>query len=388
MIKRYWLNTISVVAIYLLYLLIIFVVFDSTLGKLESDFLSQHTKFIDYLRLNFWVSGDFFPSWQMNYGLGQSFSTLYYHGLYNPFLLFMYVIPRVNPIFILEAVYLFLIAVNGWAMTKLLDLNGVRGNLNSLIAILSSFSGYFIFQMTTHPMFIYYVPIFVLSLIALHYMASHRIRSMYAICVGLIFYTNFTFAPTISVLQFFYYIGLLVEAKDLAVKQLLRFATSYIIGVLLGMMVLIPQATLMLANSSRTKSLTTQSDLILPFEKVINSIATNPYMSGIFIFGVAGIIGALIFLSTKRTYIMLIPMLIILFIQPLNVAFNLFAYVHLKKNICYMPIVWLAFALVANKVNKKTVTVLDDWFISDNYNRPCSISQPYNNYPFNSRFSC
>ncbi len=356
--KRYWLNTLSIAMIYLLFLLIIFVGFDSTLGKLESDFLSQHTKFIDYLRLNFWASGDFFPSWQMNYGLGQSFSTLYYHGLYNPFLLFMYVIPRVNPIFILEAVYLFLIVLNGWAMTKLLDLNGVRGNLNSFVAILSSFSGYFVFHMTTHPMFIYYLPIFVLSLIALHYMASHRIRSMYAICVGLIFYTNFTFAPIISVLQFFYYIGLLVEAKDLTIKQLLRFITSYIIGVLIGMMVLIPQATLMVASSSRTKSLTTQSDLILPFEKVINSIATNPYMSGIFIFGVAGVIGALIFLRTKRTYIMLIPMLIILFIQPLNVAFNLFAYVHLKIYIWYMPILWLAFAMVANKVNKKQLLLL------------------------------
>lgn len=356
--KRYIVNTVTTVVIYLLFLIAIFVFFDSTLGKLSSDFLSQHTKLIDYMRLNFWESKDFFPQWLMNYGLGQSFSVLYYHGLYNPFLLIMYVLPPVNPIFILELVYLMLITINTLAMTKLLDLNKIHGNLNTFIAVLSSFSGYFIFHMTTHPMFIYYLPIMVCSLIALHLLASSKIKSLYTICVGLIFFTNFTFAPIISVLQFLYYIGLLVEAKSLNIKYLLRFIASYGLGVGIGMMMLIPQGLQVVSASSRGLSLDTNYNLLLPYERIIEAMSINSYISGMFVFAVAALLGAAFIIRTKRFYIMLIPMLLILFIEPINVAFNLFEYVHLKIYIWYMPILWLMFGLVVKKANNKQLLAI------------------------------
>ncbi len=356
--KRYIVNTLTSVFIYLIFLFVIFTFFDSTLGKLESDFLSQHTKFIDYISLNYMASGDLFPQLMMNYGLGQSFAILYYHGVLNPFLSIVYLLPRTNPIYILEIVYLFLIVINTIAMTKLLDLNGIKGNLNTFIAISSSFSGYFIYHMTNHPMFIYYIPILVVSLVALHYMAKANIKSLYIVSVGLIFYTNFTFAPIISVLQFLYYIGLLVESKNLKVKKLLVFLVSYIVGVGIGLMVLIPQALLVLAATTRTQSLALSDSLFLSLEQVIDSLSTNPYMSGIFVFAVAAIIGTLLFLRTKRFMILIVPMLLILIIAPLNIAFNLFVYIHLKIYIWFMPILWLLFGLVVQKINKRQLMAL------------------------------
>lgn len=349
--RRQVINSLIAMGLYIAFLIVIFFLFDATLGKMESDFLSQHTKFIDYFRRNYWASGDLFPQLSMNYGLGQSFAIFFYHGLYNPFIMLSYVLPPVNPIYILELSYLIIIGLNTFAMSKLLDINKITGNLNSAIAILSSASGVFIFQMSTHPMFIYYLPIMVFSLICLHKMATANRKVGYIICVGLIFYTNFTFAPIISIIQFFYYLGLIAEQKQFSLNKLLTFAISYLIGVGLGMMVLLPQALLIISSNSRTRSISIDHQLFLPFSKVVESIATNPYISGLFVVGFTALLGTLIFLRKPRFYILVIPLIILLVIQPFNIALNMFSYVHLKVYIFYLPVLWLLFGLVYKRTS-------------------------------------
>lgn len=111
-------------------------------------------------------------------------------------------------------VLLILITFNTLSMTKLLFLNKIDGRLNTFVAVLSSFSGVIFFHISTHPMFIYYLPIMTLSLVTLHYLADSSKKAGYMFAVGMIFFTNFTFAPAISIYQFLYYISLLIEKKN------------------------------------------------------------------------------------------------------------------------------------------------------------------------------
>ncbi len=340
------------VGLYLLMLLMVFYNQDSVFAKESSDYLNQHTMFIDYLRRNFWASGDFFPQWSMNYGMGQSFVIFFYYGLYNPFVMLSYILPPINPVYVFEFIFLLLVTINSLAMAKLLEFNKVPDRTSVAISVLSSFSGVFIFHLSTHPMFVYYLPIMTCSLVALHYFVDRGVKSFYMLSVGLIFFTNFTFAPMISVLQFSYFIGLLVDQKKLEIKYIVRFFKAYLIGVLMGMMILIPTAVFMLEASSRTETLTNELSLFNSFDFAINSISSNAYVSGIYIIGIVALLAALIGLRKTKYYIVALPMLLVLIFEPLNFAFNLFEYTHFKVYLMYLPLYWVMFGELAKRGNK------------------------------------
>lgn len=356
--NKYLKNTLITVSIYGLLVLFAYFGLGFVLGKNYSDYLNQHTMFLDFIRQNFWASGDFFPQWNMNYGLGQSFVIMFYYGMYNPFVLITYLFPAVNPVFAFEFIFAIVLGLNTLAMTKLLELNKIEGRLNTAISVLSSFSGIFLFQMATHPMFIYYLPIMTMSLDALHYLVDNQRKSYYSVTVALIFFTNFTFAPIISVLQFFYFTTLLVEANKFNIKNYLQFIKAYITGVLCGMMILLPTFMFMMQSSSRDDINSVKLDIFSSYEKIISSIGAEAYVSGIFIIGLFALLGTL-YINRRRKYlIMLLPMVLILIFEPLNYAFNLFEYVHDKVYIMYLPLWWLMFAEVVKKGNKKNLAVI------------------------------
>lgn len=351
-------NAIITMAIYMFLVVCLYIFKDSVLAKNRSDYINQHTMFIDYIRRNFWATGDLFPQWNMNYGLGQSFVTMDYYGMYNPFVMLAYILPPINPVFILGIIFTILLGLNTAAMTKLLELNNIEGRINTSIAILSSFSGVFIYHMTTHPMFIYYLPIMTLSLVALHYLVEREIKSYYAITVGLIFFTNFTFAPIISVLQFFYFTGLLIESKKFKIKKYIQFIFAYLLGVLSGMLILIPTGAFELFSSARTEPLDPHFDFFSSLPLFIKNVGSNSYASGIFIIAIFAILGTIFVTRKHKHLIILIPMLLILIILPLNYTFNLFQYIHSKIYIMFLPIWWLLFAETIKQGNKLNLGIL------------------------------
>lgn len=351
-------NIIIAVAIYLVVVGYLFIVMDSSLGSTQHDFINQHTLFIDYLRNNFWISGDFFPQWNMNYGMGQSFVTMYYHGLYNPFLLFIYILPDVNPLFIFEFIFLIIVGLNSFAMTKLLKVNNIDEKLNTLVAVASSFSGVYLYHFGMHPMFIYYMPILALSLVALHSLAFQKKLSYYMIAVGLIFYTNFTFAPIISVIQFFYFTGLLIENKQFKIRAYVDFFIAYLTGVLIGMFMLIPIGLFSVLSGIRGEQLPLNFDTFYSLKNIIVQLTTENYSAGIFVVGLVAILGSLFFVRRKKYYIVLIPILILLIFPFANFTFNLFQYLHNKVYLMFVPLYWLMFAEVCKKLSNKKMAGL------------------------------
>lgn len=324
-----------------------------SLAKNSSDYLNQHTMFIDYLRQNFKYSHDFFPQWLMNYGLGQSFVTLFYYGMYNPFILPFYLVPNLNPAYVFEIIGWVIIVLNTVGMTKLLELNDVDDRLAGVIAIMSSFSGVILFHIVTHPMFIYYIPIFTLSLVALHYLASTKLRAPYVISVSLIFYTNFTFAPVISILQFGYYLFLVIESDKLNVKSLINYFGTYILGVLLGALALLPTVFFVTETASRSAEKNIEFHIFNDLNRIVTGVSSNHYISGIFIVGIVGLIGTLIYVKNRRYKSIAILLLVLLVFEPINIFLNSLEYVHSKVYIMFVPLLWLLFAKVLEATTKK-----------------------------------
>lgn len=351
-------NTLITLCTYLVVLLIVAIFFDATLGKDSSDFLEQHTKLLDFMRKNFWASHDLFPQWLMSLGLGQSFVVLYYYGLYNPFITLSYFIPISNPIFIFEFIFMIILVLNSIGMTMLLWKNGIKNHLNTVVTILYSFTPVFLFHINTHPMFIYYVPLLTLSLVSLHLMVDNKVRSLYAIFVGLIFYTNFTFAPVISILQFLYFLSLVYNRDD-KWKCLSYFISSYMLGVGLGAFILIPTYLFTSGGAGRNVlDSTYQLSLFTSYHNIINYISTNKYITGMYTISIFALIGSLVYLRGLRYYILTVPMLIMLLFEPINYALNLFQYTHGKVYISYVPILWLLFALLIKKLNIKQISIV------------------------------
>lgn len=327
--------------------------FGSVIARYGADYLSQHTKFLDYMRQSFWTSGDFFPQWTMNYGLGQSFVIFLYYGLYNPLLMIMYLLPHMQSQYLLQFILLILIVINTLAMTKLLYLNNVSGRLNTFVAVLSSFSGVLFFHISTHPMFIYYLPIMTCSLVALHYLAASSKKSGYMFAVGLIFFTNFTFAPAISIYQFLYYVSILIERKSLSIKKLVEFFYSYLIGVLMGMFVLIPTVAFMMESSSRDSSSYLLGAPTYKVLQIVNTLSLYTYVSGVTIVILVALIGTLVFRRKLHTYILVVPIIMINVFTFINYFLNSFQYTQVKQYIMIIPIYWLLFAKVASDVSRR-----------------------------------
>lgn len=327
--------------------------FGTVIARNGSDYLSQHTKFLDYLRQSFWDTGDFFPQWSMNYGLGQSFVIFLYYGLYNPLLLIMYFLPHIQSQYLLQVILLILIVINTLSMTKLLYLNQIDGRLNTFVAVLSSFSGVIFFQISTHPMFIYYLPIMTFSLVALHYLADSSKKSAYMFAVGLIFFTNFTFAPAISIYQFLYYISILIERKSLSIKKMVEFFYSYLIGVAMGMFVLIPTVAFMMESSSRDSSTYILNGPTYKLFEIVNALSLYSYISGVTIIILVAIIGTLLFRRKFHNYVLVVPLIIMNIFTFINYFLNSFQYIHVKQYIMIIPIYWLLFAKVANEVSRR-----------------------------------
>lgn len=351
--NKYIKNSAITAVVYIGLLAILYIFFNTSIGTPEGDYLNQHTMFLDYLRQNFSATHDLFPQWLMNFGLGQSFVDLFYYGMYNPFLLPFYLFPQLNPVYVFEIVGLIIMVLNTLAMTKLLELNNVNDRVSSYVSILSSFSGVIVFELVTEPMFIYYIPLFVLSLIALHYLVEKRNKCAYAFLVAMIFFTNFTFAPVISILQFAYFVSIFIDKRKIDYQAVKDFFVAYITGVLAGMLILLPTAQFMLNAASRTQEKSFDIHLFNTFEMIVSSISLQDYSSGIFIVGIAALIGTMLFVKDRKSKFLAIVIIVMLIFQPINVALNLFEYVRTKVNIFFIPLLWLLFAQVISNVEKR-----------------------------------
>ncbi len=323
----------------------------------SSDFLSQHLKFFEYLRNNFWYTHDLFPQFNQSFGLGQSFVGMYYYGMYNPLLLISYIIPLINPFSYFLLMYYILIISAFFAMRLLLNRLNYDELIVRIVSIITSFAGTMLHHFAEHLMFMYYIPIMILSLYALHLLVEEHKKYLYIICVGLIFYTNYFFAPLVSILQFSYFIFISYKSNKLNIKLLMDFFIAYLIGVVIGMVILLPTALFTLHGARSSESFVLNTYLKSPIE-FIGDVVIRGYNGGLGIVATIVILGSIIKFKQQKYIIFILMALMFAIVVPINVFLNVFLYDNNKILIYFSPFFFLSFAEILRLYSRKGLLLL------------------------------
>ncbi len=320
----------------------------------SSDFLSQHLKFFEYLRNNFWYSHDLFPQFNQSFGLGQSFVAMYYYGMYNPLLLLSYVVMIVNPFTYFLLMYYLLMVSAFFAMRLLLNRLNYDELIARVVSVMAAFTGTMLHHFAEHLMFMYYVPVMILSLFAIHLLIEENKKYLYIICVGLIFFTNYFFAPLVSILQFSYFIFLAKRLKKLNRKAVINFFIAYMVGVIIGMIILLPTALFALHGARSSESFVLNTYFKNPSE-FIGDIIIRGYNGGLGIIAAIVLLGSIFKFKQQKYLVFIIMAMIFAIVVPINVFLNVFLYDNNKILIYFSPFFLLSFAEILRIYSRKSL---------------------------------
>lgn len=336
-----YLKTLAISVGIMVLLYVAFAIMGATLGNTKSDFNSQHLMFIEYIRNLIFSTHDLVPQLTMNYGLGQSFVALYYHGLYNPFVMFSLILgPNVSIKVVMYFIYLMIIIMTSLSMHWLARLNGFTHFQSRIISLLTTFSGILIFHFTWHPMFIYYYPFMILSLVSLHYLVREKNIYFYALTLGMVFYTNFFYAPIVSIIQFTYFIGLLLDEHRRISEYLVNFVKAYLLGLMMGMLFLVCVYGFA-SQGVRGANPILDDNLFNNFNDTMLNLVNARYITGVGVMPLFATIYALFKSKEKRYFLPTLFLAFTLIFNKLVILLNLGMYHEFKYLICYIPLLWL-----------------------------------------------
>lgn len=358
-----------------LFILLVFIVYaylefnGIAFGKLDSDYMDQHSRFIDYLRQNFWKTHDIFPSVTMNYGGVQDFSNIYYHGYLNPYILISLLLPFVSTFMLLKLIQITVLILtyifSSMVLRKIANLYNANKKYQELyiflFATILAFSPQVIFHFSQHLMFLYYFPFFFLSLYGIIKIIENKSPILFVVTIGLIFYTNYFFCLVIGFMHlcftgFYYYkISKSVHSQDIiSVKALIiRMFISYIIGSLLGATILYPQL-MNIFNGTRASNPLDFSKLFY-FNYSIKNILLNGYNSQLGLFGVFAFVVWVLNIKKREILFLGIPILITISFTAFNYLLNIFQYMHAKAFYYVAPIIIIVIfiAVISNEFKYK-----------------------------------
>lgn len=315
------------------------------------DYVSQHIKIIDYLRMNFKETGDLFPQLNTNLGGGQSFVSMYYYGMYNPYILLSYLVPSISTIKLIGIIHIFSAVLTASFMMKLLKIFDVKRIICYIICILIIFTPSFFTHFQVHMMFVYFFPYFILSLIAIHSLVKQDKIILFIITNALMFVFNFSFAVSIFIFQFAFFIVLSIHYK-LTWKEiftkLLRAAFSYIIGLGIAAMVVYPQ---LMASLGGDRTVNAVTNIPLISNGTINAVVFYSYNGALGLIAPFSCVYAIV--NRKRdklTYYLSIFLVLVLVSGHLNLVLNAFVYIHAKILMFLIPLIFLLFARVLDSI--------------------------------------
>ena len=92
--KKDYINLLIIYGV-LIFIVLLVMRFTNVFGS-DTDWISQHTVFPEYLRNMFYETGKLIPNFSLNYGGGQNLYNISYYGLLSPLILPSYLMPHVS----------------------------------------------------------------------------------------------------------------------------------------------------------------------------------------------------------------------------------------------------------------------------------------------------
>jgi len=333
-----------------------------TIAGETGDFVTQHVRFIDYLRNSFWQTNELFPEMTMNYATTTSMSSLIYYGYLNPIIMLSYFFPSLNTMYLLQIIYALVIVGSFSSMNLLLRRFNIRRDIVITISILTAFTPIILFEMSNHIMFIYYFPISILAFYALDKLIKENKKVLFIICIAMLFFTNVFFALSIGYVQLLFYFSTLFFKYDFnkkeKIKKTINLIKSYFVGILIGMVTFVPQAISIL-SSDRSSNIKPEIDFFTLSRYTWTVFRGNEVsFAGIFIALV--LILGLINFRHKFTIGIVIGILIPILFGYMAYLLNLLQYINARMMLYFVPLCMFLVAYMLNekKIKLKAVAVI------------------------------
>jgi uncharacterized membrane protein YfhO len=220
----------------------------NTYGSI-TDWISQHTVLPEYFRRHFYETGNIITEFNMNLGAGQNGFNFTYHGMFNPIVLFSYLLPWVDMVdyIIVSSIVIFLISIYlfyYWATS-----NKIRQDVALGCSFLFAVACPMLYHTHKHPMFIQYMPFVILALIGVdRYIRKKRV-GLLIISIASVILINFYFCAgaiaAVSIYAVYRYLDdLYLKGEKVELKGFVRTGLGYagciLLSVLMSMVLLLP----------------------------------------------------------------------------------------------------------------------------------------------------
>ncbi len=366
-LNKYKSDIISILALIIISLIIILILvnFTNIFGS-KMDFISQHVVFPDYLRKLFYDTLDFFPNFAFNLGGGQNIYNISYYGLYNPIIMFSYLLPMVPMLTYIQVSMIAILIVSIILMYYL-----VRKRCDTKISFISTLlfitAGCLIFHLHRHIMFVNYLPFLLLALIGVDRYFEKKKCSLLIIATFLMILTSYYFSVvglfTILLYGIFKYLETnkgKITVKDFF-KDGLKFIFILIIPILLSAFLLLPTLAALLGGRTSTNKSISLLELFIPDFDMISNLYSSYSLGLSAIFIVTLVYGIL---SKKKNVKVISIVLSVFLIFPIfNYVFNGGMYLNGKAFIPFLPLAVILIGLFIKdcysnkKIFKMTVVI-------------------------------
>lgn len=321
------------------------------------DWLSQHITIPEYFRMVFYETGNLFPLFNMNLGMGQNIFYFFYYGLLSPIILLSYLLP-----FVSMANYIQIISVLNIIISTFLLYKWINNKYNNKIALISAIifilSGPIIYHSHRHIMFVNYFPFLIGALISVDNYFLKKQKIPIIINVFLLILTSFYFSvPSIIVVGIYTIYKILdknkFKLKDF--KPLLNIILYVIIGILLTSFILVPLFYALLTGRTDTTNIINLKDLLIP-KLNYNLTFYYSYSLGLTFIYLVSIISNIIKKRINDIFLSII-LLACMFLPFVSYLLNSLMYIDGKSFIPFLPLALISISNFLVDLFKKNINI-------------------------------
>lgn len=318
------------------------------------DWISQHSVFPDYFRRQFYQTKNFFPEFAAGIGGGQNIYNFAYYGLYNPLILFSYLLP-----FVKMGDYMIAISFLGILASVLLFYYWLRSHSFSAeicfcVSVLFVLASPMVFHACRQVMFVNYMPFLCLSLIGADRYWRRGKRGLYTAGIFLMILTSFYFSIG-GILAVCLY-GISRYRKTEWKIPLIKFGFPIAAAVLASSVLLFPTGLALMAGRSSSK-ICSWKELWIPDFSVAR-FAYSGYGIGLTI-GILAVLFIGVTYPCRRSQFLSAGCLILLLFPVFTWALNGGLYVRNKAMIPLLPVLLFLAAVFLQKRKQNEIPLVN-----------------------------
>lgn len=208
------------------------------------DFKMQHYIIPEYFRTLFYKTYDLLPDFALNLSGGINIFYLSYYGLFSPIILLSYFFPCVSMLNFIIISTSIIVVISAFLMYKYLRNNNYSFITSYLGGIILLLAAPITFHAHRHIMFINYMPFLIMGMYGVDKYFKTKKGSLLAISIFLMIMTSYYYSVggivALVLLGIYKYLSQNKFQIKTFTKQMLSFSVPFIIGILLGMIIILP----------------------------------------------------------------------------------------------------------------------------------------------------